>query len=549
MAAPCLTSVDRYGHLETWPLIADHILLGRKSDADIVLTDPTISRHHAEISRDAHDFFIVDLKSSYGTFVNGQPIQRYRLQDGDRIRLGQEHKEFRYVAGGNHASDASNESTGFLLEGCLRDLSSILPTESTVPSDLEKISRILDFHYYWGKSFSAQRTFEQIVKSALEISGAERGFILIRDKDQFRYKVGLDASGSVLHQSDFQACQTIVHRVAIKNKAIFMTEGIGKEYAGSESVLALRLSAVACLPLEGISLESDSPEVLGILYLDSTKQMHLMSGVDQKILAKLAQEAGNVLEKLEMIRGLEERQNVERELKLAEQTQRSLLPRSLPQFEGHRIHAYNRPTRYVGGDFYDILQLSTGELAGFLADVSGKGISAALMSSLVQGALDMEFQSASDPAEVLNRVNRLLYQKSPDDRFVTVFLFILDHQGIGKFVSAGHNPAFLYRARTAEIEELRCSGLVLGAFDFATYESCPLQLGSGDVLVIYSDGLTDAENLDGELFGEERLREIIYREAPGGSQSLESKLLSAIEDFTRGRGQTDDITFLLIYKT
>ncbi len=248
------------------------------------------------------------------------------------------------------------------------------------------------------------------------------------------------------------------------------------------------------------------------------------------------------------LKNLEERKQSERELALAQETQESLLPRFLPQFENYRIHAFNSPTRYVGGDFYDFLQLSSGEWVGVLADVSGKGIPAALLSSMVLGALNMEFHSRTQPQEVLNRVNRLVCEKSLPSQFVTLFLFLLGPHGAGQFIGAGHNPSYLFRSATGIIEELVSDAYILGMFDFASYESRAFRLDKGDILVVYSDGLTDAENRQEEMFGEERLLAIIRQEAPSGSRALERELLKAIEEFTQGTPQTDDITFVVVEK-
>jgi serine phosphatase RsbU (regulator of sigma subunit) len=202
----------------------------------------------------------------------------------------------------------------------------------------------------------------------------------------------------------------------------------------------------------------------------------------------------------------------------------------------------------VGGDFYDFLQLRSGEWVGVLADVSGKGISAALLSSMVLGALSMEFHSNTEPQEVLNRVNELLCRKSLPFQFVTLFLFLLSPDGRGQFISAGHNPAYLFRSGTGKIEELASEAFVLGMFDFASYQPRTFHLDKGDILVVYSDGLTDAQNEREEMFGEERLLEIIRQEAPSGSRALERKFLKAIETFTQGTPQTDDITFVVVEK-
>src|SRR6478672_2182723 len=162
------------------------------------------------------------------------------------------------------------------------------------------------------------------------------------------------------------------------------------------------------------------------------------------------------------LKTIEERRKSEQELCLAQETQQSLLPRVLPEFENFQIHAFNSPTRYVGGDFYDFLQLPSGEWMGVLADVSGKGMSAALLSSMVLGALSMEFHSGTEPHEVLNRVNRLLCEKSLPYQFVTLFLFLVSPNGSGQFINAGHNPAYLYRSATGKIEELVSDLFVLG---------------------------------------------------------------------------------------
>ena len=203
----------------------------------------------------------------------------------------------------------------------------------------------------------------------------------------------------------------------------------------------------------------------------------------------------------------------------------------------------------MGGDFYDFLQLGSGEWMGVLADVSGKGMSAALLSSMVLGALSMEFHAGTRAEEVLSRVNRLLREKSLPFQFVTLFLFVLGPDGGGQFISAGHNIAYLFRSATGKIEALGPEAFALGMFDDVCYPARTVQLDAGDVLVVYSDGLTDAENQQEEMFGEERLLELIRQAAPAGSQVLEHKLLRAIEEFTQGTPQVDDITFVIVEKT
>jgi len=311
-----------------------------------------------------------------------------------------------------------------------------------------------------------------------------------------------------------------------------------------------KLRALQAGAKDFISKPFELAEVLARVHnMLEVRLLHLETRKYSKVLEETVRELEASREVIRL-KTLEERKKSEQELALAQKTQESLLPRFLPQFENFRIHAFNNPTRYVGGDFYDFLQLSSGEWVGVLADVSGKGMPAALLSSMVLGALSMEFRSRTQPQEVLNRVNQLLCEKSLPFQFVTLFLFLLSPHGMGQFISAGHNPAYLFRSATGKIEELvsDAHSYVLGVFDSASYQTRTLHLYKGDILVVYSDGLTDAQNPQEEMFGEERLLKIIQQEAPSGSHALEQKFLKAIEEFTQGMPQTDDITFVVVEK-
>jgi serine phosphatase RsbU (regulator of sigma subunit) len=369
---------------------------------------------------------------------------------------------------------------------------------------------------------------------------------MTREGDNFGYSAGMDGRGRKLSLSDFKASHTAVDDVAKTGAAVFMVEGLDNRYKEQASIVAMNVRAIACMPLLGIPSQADKPSILGILYLDSTKRMHSLSGLDQKILAKLGVEAGNVLERLEMIKSIESRKKLEQELALAEETQKSLLPQTLPQVRNLNIHAFSKPTRYVGGDFYDFLELDSGELYGVIADVSGKGISASLLSSTLLGCLQMQLRAGVAVHEAINRLNRFLCEKSSASRFVTMFMFTLNSEGHGTYIGAGHNPSYLYRAATGEIEELESNNMIVGAFPFASYQPASLQLNQGDVLLAYSDGLTEAENLKGEMLGEDAVKQIIRKEAASGAKQLEQKLLDTIQSFTAGRLATDDITLILV---
>jgi serine phosphatase RsbU (regulator of sigma subunit) len=488
------------------------------------------------------------LKSTHGTYVNGQRIEQRILKDGDRVHLGREQVELVYYSDRSKEAQLATTFEATDLDKSVMHLTSVLPMPTSSASDLEKISHLLDFQVNWEQNFSPEGTFQQILDSALKLSGAERGYILLKEEEEFKYVVGMNADGQLLPQDEFQRSQSVIHEVATGGEPVLMTENIDQEFAQQQSILALNLMAIACMPLKWISSKSDEAEVRGILYLDSKKTMHALSGLDQKILNKLADEAAGVFEKLELINAFEERKAIEKELGLAYETQQALLPSKLPEIQGVELTAFSRPTHHVGGDFYDFFIRDEENFSGVLADVSGKGISAALLSSLVLGALEMESRSAAPLNEIVNQINLYLCEKSQSNRFVTLFLFRLGLDGSGEYISAGHNPAYVYRAETGEIDELQSKDMVLGAFSFATYQTVPMSMNPGDLLVVYSDGITEAENPYDEMFGEERLVSLIREHAALGCHALEKLVLRSIEEFTEGMAQTDDMTCMLIQK-
>lgn len=544
---PRLQWRDLDGKEQMLPLGNQEVVLGRgkTTETEIMLDNVYISRRHARILRTDEGYTVSDLGSAFGTSVNGEQIEGARLlRSGDWIVMGKDHVTVFYFDGEADFPAAVREAHTARLDKSISDLATNLPAGL---SDLEKISFILDFQYQWGQSFTPEKTFQQILESALTISGAERGFILLRRNDRFEYAAGMNRRGRPLAQKDFQASQSVVAQVVAEGKPVFMAQGIQGKFAEQQSIVAMQLGAIACLPLYGIPSQGDSPTLLGILYLDSTKLMHVLKALDEKILNKLAEEAGHVLEQVEVLKTLEERRKLEQELSLAQETQKSLLPRTLPEYENYRVFALSKPTRHVGGDLYDFPTLpGSSDLLGVLADVAGKGLAAALLSSMILGCLDMQLRAGTAPAEALNQLNKYLCEKSASNRFATLFLFLVNPAGAGQYISAGHNPAYLFRTASGEIEELPSNNLLLGAFDFVSYQSAPLSLLKGDVLVVYSDGLVEAEDDDGEMLGEERVKEVIRREARSGAEHLESKLIETIADFTHGHAQTDDITLVIV---
>lgn len=535
---PCLRWALGDGTEKTFPLSVPEVSIGRKSESDIVVPSINVSKRQARVVAGPGGYELIDTESRFGTFVNGKRVKSHVLRNGDRITFGKYDLEFRFFL---DSPSRSLDETTRVIENSVGQLSRVLPSAG---SDLEKILCVLDFQYQWEQIFTPESGLEQILRSTVKISGAERGFIMTREDGEFRYRAGLSGRGRWLPESEFATSRSVVGEVAGSGRPVFMAGGIDSKYRNQDSIMAMNLRAIACLPLRGIPTDGDKPEILGILYLDSTHRMHSLSGLDEKILNKLAVEAGNVLERVEMVKGIEQRRILERDLALAEETQRSLLPQELPNLDYLRLHAFSRPTRYVGGDFYHFNVTENNELVAVLADVSGKGIAASLLSSMMLGCLQLLFGSGRSPSEAINQLNTFFCQK-PARQFATMFVMANRPDGSGEYISAGHNPAYVYRAKRGIVEELESTGLILGAFDFASFEAKPLRLDLGDVLLAYSDGLTDAENASGEMFGELRVKELVADRARSGGGHLNEAILSSIQEFTAGRVQTDDITLMI----
>jgi serine phosphatase RsbU (regulator of sigma subunit) len=540
---PFLEYRDEAGTLQCFDLHRSETLIGRRSPANLVLPCPRVSGHHARITRDDDGFVIRDLNSRNGTWLNGILITREPLRSGDQIRIGKTELTFWEREPVNSASTRAHARE----PDEVLDFTEIMPAAGRAHSDLEKLSLLLDLQYQWER-LSPDSVLRQILQHSLQISGAERGFVLRPLDAGFEFAIGLNARGQTLPEEHFRTSRTVVRKVSSERRAVFMTEELPTELALEESIREMDLRAVACLPLVRPSDGEASSAILGILYLDSTEPMHRLSGLDERILNRLAVEAANVLEKVEMLRELDEKQTLEKELAIAHETQMALLPRQIPVFEGYRVRAHCRPTRHVGGDFYDFLQLDDDRFVGVLADVSGKGVAASLVSSSLQGSLQMLLRDGRDPDAALASINQYLCDRTEPGRFVTLFLFSIRPDGKGVFVSAGHNPAFLFRSTTAQVEALPSGDLILGAFDFARYRQKPIRLEPGDVLLVYSDGITDATNRADEAFGEDRLVQLLRDKGGLGVAELEGGLLAELDRFTEGVEQTDDITFILIQR-
>jgi serine phosphatase RsbU (regulator of sigma subunit) len=319
----------------------------------------------------------------------------------------------------------------------------------------------------------------------------------------------------------------------------------------AQSIVAQRLRAVVVIPLYGMTRANTQESVvnvkrgdfLGILYLDSRRPA-AFSKLDRQILDALAADAASVLDNARLVERERERQRLEQEIDIARGIQQALLPRNFPDNPNFAVTGINFPCLAVGGDYFDVFPLSEGRTAFLIADVSGKGLGAAIVTTMLQGALSA-MTLGTDPARVFNHVNRFLCDHSEVGRYATVFFGILDQDGHLEFINAGHPSPFLIRRGVAE-EAFTEGSYPVGLVPEAEYTAACLKLEPGDTLVLFSDGVTEAMDPDEQLFGVPRLKQVLTGQMECPLEQLQKCVLESVENFARGAHQADDLTLLIV---
>jgi serine phosphatase RsbU (regulator of sigma subunit) len=292
--------------------------------------------------------------------------------------------------------------------------------------------------------------------------------------------------------------------------------------------------------------QSAAPEhkhLLGVLYLDS-RSIAAFSAIDRQILDALAMEAASILDNARLVERERERQRLEQELTIARHIQQALLPRGLRDFPHLAVAGIHYPCNEVGGDYFDVFPISDDRTAVLIADVSGKGLGAALLTTMLQGAL-CGITIGADPAKVFSAINHLLCEHSEVGRYATMFIGLLSRDGTFEYIKAGHPSPLLLRKGV--VSELYTGGsFPVGLIPEAEFTSSHLKLEPEDTLVLFSDGVTEAEDLEHTPFEVSGLSEAISGLKDVPVDELQKALLESVTNFTRGGSQSDDITLLVV---
>lgn len=527
------------------PLLGDRIHIGRSGNNDLVFADDVgLSRRHLVLERDGEDWAVEDLNSKNGTQVNGQPVhERRRLRPGDRITAGRLVILYDDPLGGAPESVVFVESPPADVSVSTTIVARVDPARGADAAaagagpSFAGADRRVQALIRAGRELAGHRPladlFPLILQLAMEAVQAERGVLLTLEREQLVVRAACGAS--------FRISTAVRDRVLRERASLLVRDALSDEaFRGRMSIQQQGVRGMMAAPLE------TEGRVIGLIYVDTPNPAQGFTREDLDLLAVMANVAAIRLEHARLAEVEQSERLLARELERAAEIQRTLLPETPPEVEGVQLAGYNAPCRTVGGDYYDFLPLDGGRLGLVVADVSGKGMPAALLMSNLQARIQVLAEEPSDLAALLERLNRLLRSSSPPQCFVSLFFGVLDPcSGELLYANAGHNPALLVRAE-GRVEWLESGGPVLAILPAVSYEQQRRQLRPGDVLVLYSDGVTEATDRSGAEFGSERLAELCVRHAHLPPAGLLEELRRCLRDWLGGQPAEDDITLVAI---
>lgn len=519
-------------------------LIGRHPTCHIVLRETTVSRRHARIMRRPDGFYIIDVGSQHGTFVNNEQIEAATpLRDGDRIRISEVSMTFVDDETGDMLGKDETESSSTITSDL--DASSI-DWEGGDTNLRLKLRALLEIIHNLGASLDVTEIFPDILDSIFRIfPQTDRGYILLTDGLSDELHVRAMRTREDTTQNTVRISRTIAQRVMSDGRAMLSSDVVSDtRLTDSESVYGMKIRSVMCAPM----LDSEK-NPLGMIHVDTRDNRRRFSREDLEVLINVATLAGRAVEhaRLHEREVVNERRRVD--IETAEQVQRHFLPKGRPALEEFEISDFYTAAQGVGGDYYGYIQLPGGKLAITVGDVAGKGVAAALLMARLCSDVRYALVTHDTPAEAVNDLNEQISGLVIFGRFVTFALCVIDPAAkTATIVNAGHMPPILRNAETGEVREIgyESGGPPLGVCQYK-YEQIEIPLEPGDALLLYTDGLNEAEDSAGRQFGYERIFETFGR--PQDAHRTVEQLTKAIEEYTGDAEQVDDICMICIRRT
>ncbi|HEX4412402.1 MAG TPA: SpoIIE family protein phosphatase [Lacipirellulaceae bacterium] len=534
-------------------LDADRSVIGRSADCEVPLDVPAVSRRHAVILRDSGRYFIEDLQSRNGTFLNDNRLtERAPLGEGDRLIICDQ--EFRFYTAQTPAllnplrnleessitdivDDRSSSGRGSVM--ATLDVSGGSASWGLSAKPEVKLAALMEITNGLAHAVSVEDILPKLLESLFKIfTQADRGFVVMKPKADGPPVVVADKSRRPGSEERMRISRTIVEEAMKNKKAILSADAASDERFGmAQSIADFSIRSMICAPMIGLD-----GQPLGVIQIDTLNQRARFTDQDLEVLATVASQAAVSIDNAKMHEQVAAQRAMQRDLELARRMQRSLLPSAPPQVPGYFFFDYYQAARQVGGDYYDYVQLPGGRYAVIVGDVAGKGVPAALLMARLSADVRFSLASEPDPAKAIQRINDGFAKQDWQDRFVTMLAAVLNPAASElTIVNAGHMAPLLRRqdGHVTEIGE-DAAGLPLGVVEGFEYESFTHKVEPGDVLTIFTDGFSEAMNNERELYGIERLKQQLNSPAVS-LVDFGQHILEDVHKFVDGFDQSDDM--------
>jgi phosphoserine phosphatase RsbU/P len=546
-SGPRLVVVDPNGSRRDVAIGIFPFRIGRQAGNELTLRDSRVSRQQAQILEVNGTMVLEDMGSSHGTFVNGEKILRHELKVSDQIDFGVP-DSYKVIFVGEGAT----------IDELVERIEAPAPAEAGA-RELHHLGVLLDVARSLSSGLSLEDILASVVDAAIAVTRTERGVLLLSSPGgQLETAVARNAQRGTLRPEEMQISQGVLRRVASSRRELIVGDTVADAAEGGrmnqgESITRLDLHTVVAIPIDkkpvieavDATVAARQSELLGILYLDSRAPSSTFSALDREVVRSLAHEAATLIENARLFAAARVKARLDHDIEIASKIQQGLLPKELPNLPDVAMAGSTLACYSVGGDCFDVIELDGGRHGFFVGDISGKGIPAALLATLLQGIFFTTASMDIALTGVFSRVNRYLCERAGGDRYATVFYGVLDKTGGFEYVNAGHVPPLILRS-SGGIERLDLASFPVGMFPEAEYESATVKLQKGDFLVIYTDGVSEAVNVNTEMFEEERLHQLLENFKGKTVDELAESIRVAVKSFSEGAAQSDDITILAV---
>ncbi len=483
--------------------------IGRSPGQDVVLREPAVSRRHAVIERDGDNYTVVDQKSTHGTFLNGVRVEQAELKPGDQLQMGSLHgPKLRFHS---PRADQAPVSAGHSTFGDL--FSSMegfrLPADQDHPAtrEIEQLNWLLRAARQLNEGGAIEDILGVLLQLTLQLTGVERGFVFLFEDGEMRFAQGLGPDGKIARDDS-----TISHRAmqkAIESEMKFSVSDTLSDQRTSEwsSVMANKIRSIYCIPLRKRIVPNEPVHLIGLLYLDSQIRPGSLTEVDHQLLDTIATEASALLHNALLAEAESKARQAREELAIAARIHSSLMSAALPALPYAQLQAKTIPCLAIGGDFYDVVVLDDC-VCVTVVDVSGKGVSAAIVAATLQGILHAQLLAGQSFEGIAAMVNQFLCTRNVG-KYATMIALRLFPDGHIEYLNCGHIlPVSIVGAG---VRLLEAGNLIVGLIAGASYSSAFDRLQTGERLLLATDGITEAENKVGELFGYDGLSDAAHR--------------------------------------